>query len=250
MQNQLLTITSYNIHKGMSAFNRRVQVNCLAQALKQLDSSILFLQEVQGLNLKKIKKIREFPKEPQDEIIARFLDYYNSYGKNAIFKTRHHGNAILSAMPIVTKKNINLSTNTLERRGMLHCQIQPPGWPRPVECFCAHLNLTQQERKKQYMAILNYFKQFVDPESPVILAGDFNDWNRKSHFSLEEINLAEAFLTYQGFSPKTFPARLPLLSLDRIFVRHLKVVDAFIHTQGPWSKLSDHLPITAKLLPI
>ena len=43
-----VTITSYNMHKGMSALNRKVQVNRMADALGALGSDVLFLQEVQG----------------------------------------------------------------------------------------------------------------------------------------------------------------------------------------------------------
>ena len=42
-----VTITSYNMHKGMSALNRKVQVNRMADALGALGSDVLFLQEVQ-----------------------------------------------------------------------------------------------------------------------------------------------------------------------------------------------------------
>ena len=43
-----IRITSYNIHKGMSALNREVQITTMAETLKSLHTDILFLQEVQG----------------------------------------------------------------------------------------------------------------------------------------------------------------------------------------------------------
>ncbi|MCV2509380.1 MAG: endonuclease/exonuclease/phosphatase family protein, partial [Neisseriaceae bacterium] len=132
---------------------------------------------------------------------------------------------------------------------ILHCQITPPGWDIPVECFCAHLNLMEQDRKKQYIRIFEYFNHFIDPKSPIILAGDFNDWAYKSQEFLEELDLMEAFLTHQGFNPKTFPSKKPMLSLDRIFVRNLEVIDTITHSESPWDKLSDHLPITAIVAP-
>ena len=40
---QDITVTTYNIHKGMSPLNRQVQVNSIAQALHGLSPDILFL---------------------------------------------------------------------------------------------------------------------------------------------------------------------------------------------------------------
>ena len=41
-----ITITTYNMHKGMSPLNRKVQVNNMAEAFETLRPDILFLQEV------------------------------------------------------------------------------------------------------------------------------------------------------------------------------------------------------------
>jgi len=68
MSPQIITITSYNIHKGMSAFNRSVQINTIAAALKELHADLVFLQEVQGMHQKKNSKHKSYPFYPQDEI--------------------------------------------------------------------------------------------------------------------------------------------------------------------------------------
>ena len=70
----------------------------------------------------------------------------------------------------------------------------------------------------------------IDPQSPLILAGDFNDWRQKSALSLgNALNLKEVFVDSNGKRPKTFPARLPVLSLDRVYTRNLEVLDSQIH---------------------
>ena len=244
-----IRITSYNIHKGMSALNREVQITTMAETLKSLHTDILFLQEVQGYHSRKIEHNKNFPKDPHDKIIAHTLNYYYSYGKNAIFRSKHHGNAILSRTKIYTHENIDISTNQFEQRGMLHCSIQPTGWDRKIECFCAHLNLREQDRQKQYTRIAHYFERHLDPDSPVILAGDFNDWACKAQHALRSLGLKEAFLSFQGYNPNTFPSKKPLLSLDRIFVRHLKIEAAQVQNDPIWQQLSDHLPISALLSP-
>ena len=93
-----VTITSYNMHKGMSALNRKVQVNRMADALGALGSDVLFLQEVQGQHLNRSRRT-DFPDAPHYDIIGDSLDYHRSYGKNAVYPKRHHGNAILLPQP-------------------------------------------------------------------------------------------------------------------------------------------------------
>ena len=245
-----IIIATYNMHKGMSALNRKVQVESMAEALQGLKSDVLFLQEVQGENLRRQLKLPAFPAQPHYDIISEHLSFYSSYGKNAVFPERHHGNAILSHLPIETRHNLNISVNKLEQRGVLHCEIHPEGWPFPLVCLCAHLNLREPDRNKQYQAIFEYVSRHVHPMSPLIIAGDFNDWRQKSCLSLgSALILQEVFIDTLGQRPKTFPARMPLLSLDRIYTRNLEVLDAQVHKSRQWQLLSDHLPLSAKVRP-
>ena len=68
---------------------------------------------------------------------------------------------------------------------------------------------------------------------------------QKSCQALSSLGLSEVFLQVHGEYPATFPAKMPVLSLDRIYVRRLKVHNAMVHGGVPWSNLSDHLPISA-----
>ncbi|WP_341472945.1 endonuclease/exonuclease/phosphatase family protein, partial [Pseudomonas viridiflava] len=55
---------------------------------------------------------------------------------------------------------------------------------------------------------------------PVIVAGDFNDWRQRADALLQGTGLHEAFVERFGAPAKSFPARWPLLRLDRIYVRN------------------------------
>lgn len=245
-----ITVTSYNMHKGMSALNRKVQLDSMAEALQSLNSDVLFLQEVQGQHLTRSSKLADFPDLPHYDVLGERLSFNRSYGKNAVFPQRHHGNAILSHLPIETRNNLNISVNKLEQRGVLHCEVLPEGWDIPLVCLCAHLNLREPDRAKQYQAIFEYVSRHIDAESPLIIAGDFNDWRQKSSLSLgKALNLEEVFVDAAGKRPKTFPARMPLLSLDRIYTRNLDIIDTQIHNNKHWQKLSDHLPLSVKVQP-
>jgi len=241
-------LTSYNIHKGMSPMNRQVKMQGIAQALEAVGADILCLQEVQGQNLKRNMQYNEYPDQSQHEWFGEFLQLENSYGKNSEYENGHHGNAVLSRFPLDPKHNVNISVNKLEQRGVLHCEVQPLGWERPVVVLCAHLNLFERDRVKQYQAISDYVRHEISDDQPLILAGDFNDWKRMSCDKLaNSLGMVEVFRHCHGKLLPTFPAKLPVLSLDRIYVRNLVVKDAWVHTGKPWSTLSDHLPISAKL---
>ena len=53
--------------------------------------------------------------------------------------------------------------------------------------------------------------------------------------------------TFEDIRLPTFPARLPLLHLDRIFVRGLRPLSAHVPHGRAWSRMSDHLPLIAEL---
>ena len=55
----------------------------------------------------------------------------------------------------------------------------------------------------------------------------------------------EVFEVLTGSPAKTFPSMKPLLAMDRIYVRGLKI--HAVEILHDWMKLSDHLGITAEL---
>ena len=59
--------------------------------------------------------------------------------------------------------------------------------------------------------------------------------------------MTEVSLAHHGRAARTFPSVLPLLRLDRIYVRGFKVVASKVHKGRPWSLLSDHLAVSAEI---
>ena len=242
-----ITVVSYNIHKGMSPFNRMVRLMGMGDALQMVMPDILCLQEVSGQNLKRAVAFNEYPHESQHRWFGEYLKLKESYGKNAEYTHGHHGNAVLSRHPLDPKHNVNITVSRLEKRGVLHCEIHPYGWRESVVVLNAHLNLLHKDRVRQYQAILEYIDHHIGADRPLILAGDFNDWSIKSSKILGKHGLTEAFFHLYGDYPATFPAKVPMMSLDRIYVRNLRIKRATVHSGIPWSRLSDHLPISAVL---
>lgn len=64
---------------------------------------------------------------------------------------------------------------------------------------------------------------------------------------LSQSGLTEVFVGAHGKPARTFPARLPLLALDRIYVRNLTAHNPRVLTARPWSHLSDHVPLSVEI---
>lgn len=239
-----LRVLSYNIHKGFDTFGLRFTLHELKKAIQGLDLDLVLLQEVVGENVHLRKKVRNYPQESQFEFLADSIWPYYSYGKNAVFQTRNHGNAILSKYPILKSENLNISTNSFESRGLLHCEIQIPDSIFPLHVFNTHLNLLDSGRRPQIEAIVKRVLHSVPDGSPFLIGGDFNDWSKKASPRLStHLGVFEAFQHSNGKYAKTFPSRFPLLSLDRIYMKSLQVMAAQTLESPPWSFLSDHLPL-------
>ncbi|MNO07717.1 hypothetical protein D3C81_2300220 [compost metagenome] len=55
------------------------------------------------------------------------------------------------------------------------------------------------------------------------------------------------FAEQWGKPARSFPARLPILRLDRIYVRNLKARHPKVLSVRPWSPLSDHAPLSVEI---
>ena len=252
MKNQPLKVVTYNIHKGFSQFNQHLMVHELRDQLRALDSDIVFLQEVQGMNSRHAETMDNWPAEAQQDFLAEDVWQATAYGSNVIYDHGHHGNAILSRFPIEHSHNQDVTQLRFERRGLLHSAIQVPGLNKALHCVCVHLSLFARSRRRQLDALAHYLEDIADPDSPLIIAGDFNDWrNEADELLAHRLGLAEVFggLTGSPENPgRSFPAKRPVLRLDRIYVRGFSVSHAKIHSGAPWSKISDHAALSAHLL--
>jgi len=247
MSQQTLRIVTLNIHKGLSHFNRRMVIHDLREGLRALEPDLVFLQEVQGLNHRYALRFAGTPSMPQHEYLAGD-EWEHVYGRNAVYDHGHHGNAILSRFPFVSFENEDVSDHRFERRGLLHCVVAVPGWRRNLHCVCVHLSLHERGRNRQLEAISGRLEELASRELPMIVAGDFNDWRHRATAILERrLGMTEASVARHGRAARTFPSMLPLLQLDRIYVRGFKVAGATVHRGKPWSRLSDHLAISADL---
>jgi len=252
MANLKLYVVTYNIHKGFSPFHRHLMVHELREQLRELGSDIVFLQEVQGRHNRYAKRLDNWPDETQYAFLAEDTWRSTAYGRNVVYGHGHHGNAILSRFPIEHPHNQDVTQMRFERRGLLHCTINAPGFSRAIHCVCAHLSVFARSRRRQMDALAGYLEDLVDPRLPLIIAGDFNDWRNEADVLLaKRLGLTEVLGGAWGDleSPgRSFPSKRPLLRLDRIYVRGFSVEQAEIGSGAPWSRISDHAALSAHLM--
>jgi len=85
-------------------------------------------------------------------------------------------------------------------------------------------------------------------DAPLVVAGDFNDWQHRANKILKHgAGLKEVFSMTTGRPARTFPARFPVLRLDRIYVRNATVSHPWLLPRKPWSHLSDHAPLAVEI---
>ncbi len=238
-RNSTFKICTYNIHKGFCALNLREILAQLRQAIRAQSADIVCLQEVVGNRLRRMPVINSV-EASQFEYLADEVWPHHAYGKNAVYQRGHHGNAILSKYPMLEWVNRDVSRWWFSQRGILSCRLQ-----NEVYVFCIHMGLLERERQHQLEILLDVISNEIPADAPLIVAGDFNDWTAKSHRLIQKTHLQEAFTTIYGRPAKTYPARLPLFSMDRIYFRNLSLIDANVLVGASWRRLSDHRALTA-----
>lgn len=234
-----MRILSYNIHKGLNSSNLQFVLGRIREAVIPLQADLVLLQEVQGQHERQ---------DGQMEYLAESIWPHFAYGKNAVYESGHHGNAILSKHPIAYWENQDVSSSSIERRGLLHAVIKFPGLPVPLHVICVHLSLFESSRQSQLEELCARVHKVVPAHAPLIIGGDFNDWRGlASEFLRDRLEMRECYQGLHGRHAKTFPSWLPILPLDRLYVRGLECRASNGLSGNPWSELSDHLPLLADL---
>lgn len=238
----VLRVATYNIHKGVQGLgpSRRLEIHNLGHAVEQFDADIVCLQEVRSHHRKLEKTFSRWPELDQ----AGYLSpegYESVYRTNALTKHGEHGNALLSRWPVMEVKHSDVSDHRFEQRGLLHTQLQVEG--QELHVIVVHLGLIHAGRERQVQRLGQYVAEAVPEAAPLIVAGDFNDWGAKLIKPMRDLDLQ----TFDALRLPTYPSRLPLLHLDRIYVRGLTPLSAHVPHGKAWARMSDHLPLIAEL---
>ena len=147
-----------------------------------------------------------------------------------------YGNVLLSQHPISEQQLHDLSFTEREPRGVIDAKLVIDAWELRV--LATHLGLARHERKSQLRTITDLLE---DATHPTVLLGDFNVWLGTGPFwKLRDLGFVHTRL---GTFPTWF---LPILPLDRIFIRAPGVIQLFARHDSPMSRIaSDHFPVFA-----
>lgn len=242
----VFNVLTINTHMGFGPFNRRFVLPELRDAIRTVSADVVFLQEVGEHRLHAARVGAAWPGDPHHEFLADAIWPASAYGRNAVFPHGHQGNALLSKFPILREQNRDISVPGHEERGLLHCVLALPDG-RELHAICAHLGLLEKHRRRQLDLLCKLVNDEIAPDAPVVVAGDFNDWRATGHRLLARCGLQEVFLSTHGRLARTFPARWPLLPVDRIYVRNARAREPRVLSTRPWSHLSDHAPLVAAI---
>ncbi len=154
---------------------------------------------------------------------------------------------MLSRYPIEHYENLDVSVDGSEKRGLLYCRIVPPDYGGAVHVLSVHLGLKEAHRQAQLKMLAEWVNSLPEGE-PVLVAGDFNDWRQKANQPLKaQAGLEEIFTRAHGRPARTFPVSLPLLRLDRIYVKNASASAPTALPLRNWRHLSDHAPLSAEI---
>ena len=88
--------------------------------------------------------------------------------------------------------------------------------------------------------------------SVLLVAGDFNDWGERLDVPMRErCGLQRAKAPAGAIDQRlTFPSRVPVFALDRVYLRGLRCLNTMVPRGTAWARMSDHLPLLADLEPV
>ena len=237
----VIRVATYNIHKGVQGWGpwRRLEIHNLGHAVEQLDADVVCLQEVRKLHHKEAQYFSRWPQVPQADFLAP-EGYEVVYRSNAFTRHGEHGNAMLSRWPVLQHQHEDISDHRFEQRGFLHSQVHIHG--HLVHVLVVHLGLIGASRVRQVARLEHYIAKNIPAHAPLVVAGDFNDWGTTVRDLFAHIGLS----SFKHARAATFPARLPLVQLDHVYVRGLRPLGVTVPRGPIWQRMSDHLPLIAE----
>jgi endonuclease/exonuclease/phosphatase family metal-dependent hydrolase len=213
-----LRVASYNVH-GFVGSDGRCDVPRIAEVVRNLDADAIALQEV------------TFDQPPLE------LPGYRSFSVPVQRLDLPYGNQVLTRLPILSAQRICLTYHGREPRNALEVVLETGA--RPLRLIATHLGLRPGERRFQVKRILEHV--VGDEESVTVLVGDFNEWfllGRPLRWLHARFGRSPAVATY--------PARFPLIALDRVWVHPRQALTRFSAYAKARTE-SDHLPVLAEL---
>ncbi len=225
-----IIVASYNIHAWVGS-DRRRDPERTAGVIRSLGADVVGLQEVTWPRLAS--------GQPDPGFLQRATGMLAVAGPTMLRTDADFGNALLSAHPVLRVRRLDLTWPGREPRGALDVELDVTG--RRLRVITTHLGMRSAERRLQARMIAATLDH--DQPGPVVVMGDMNEWlPLRRTFHPIEARLGKAP------APASYPARWPLLRLDRIWTRPVaRLQGVFAVASGEARRASDHLPVVGHL---
>jgi endonuclease/exonuclease/phosphatase family metal-dependent hydrolase len=246
-----LRVATYNIHKGVRGMGprKRLEIHNLGLGVEALDADLVFLQEVRLYHHREARRFDRtwfgWPDQGQADFLAPD-GYEVAYRTNAFTRNGEHGNALLSRWPLGDVAHHDVSDHRFEQRGLLYVPVR---WhDTTVHAVVAHFGLMHVGRVRQVERLARFIDGAVPRGEPLLVAGDFNDWGERLDEPMQQIGLQRAAMAGGRVRHRpTFPSRVPVFALDRVYMRGFDVKTIEVPRGVAWARMSDHLPLVVEL---
>ncbi|HEX6956659.1 MAG TPA: endonuclease/exonuclease/phosphatase family protein [Ferrovibrio sp.] len=224
----LLRVATYNIHSCIGG-DRSYDPPRILKVLREIDADILALQEVGG-----------YPVDGQEQVhyFERHLGMTLIPGLNLRRRRVQFGNALLVRGQVEIAEQVNLTVSRLEPRSAIDATVETR--LGSLRVIATHLGLLPRDRRRQIAIISTLLDRGMAPLT--LLMGDFNV------FGPERAVLHQIGAPRPLPKLRSFPARRPLMSLDRLWTLPNENLSALHLHRTPLSAIaSDHLPLVGEM---
>jgi len=230
-----MRLLSYNIHKGIGGRDRKYRLDRIIDVIRHEEPDLVCLQEVD-------RNVRRSDFHDQPAELSEALRY-----PSAMFQMNHpvddggYGNLVLSRWAIRDREQISLRLSWRKNRGAQMAVVDTPQGLMHLVNW--HLGLIEHERRWQVRQLLEHEVFLRSAHLPTLIAGDFNDWRNRLHLgTFRRHGFTHATRPVARF--RSFPAYLPVASLDKLFVKGSVVLERVRVVRNRLARqASDHLPL-------
>ena len=225
-------LATYNIHRSLGV-DGEFAPKRIAKVLETLDADILGLQEV-GWYHGKGQRINQF------DFLREATGYEMVPGLVRDHENACFGNALLTKYPVKSYACINLTIAGYAPRGAIQAILETK--VGELQVIVVHLGLTPWERYQQMKKIADLVRH--NQSKRTIVMGDFNQWLQHTEASSQITSLLP-----KQINELTFPTRLPVVRLDRMFMSaNIELLKQGTLKDETTKKASDHFPLYAQVV--
>ncbi|MET4697734.1 endonuclease/exonuclease/phosphatase family metal-dependent hydrolase [Constrictibacter sp. MBR-5] len=225
-----IRLMSWNIH-GCAGSDGLRDADRIVALIDEIGPDVLAVQEVDT-------RCTGAGGEALVALLADAVGEHRAEAYTLVEPDGEYGQALFSRLPLFEHTTHDVSWRRREPRRVIDVTVAAAG--SRLRVLATHLGLSLRERRFQAERLDQALGPRVDV--PTVVLGDFNDWLPYG-------------TVYRRLIPRlpvvtdirTFPARLPLLTLDRIYASselQLLAPRTLRHAR----RASDHLPVIADLV--